>query len=63
MNRTVKPNKSKSIAMRFLWLVDRVQQNQFLIFWAPVNVNLADYFSKTSSLPPYEGQTNIFIHT
>ncbi len=46
MNRTVKPKRSKSMDMRFWWLVDRVEQNQFRIFWAPGNVNLADYFSK-----------------
>ena len=46
MNRTVKPKRSKSMDMRFWWLVDRVEQNQFRIFWAPGSVNLADYFSK-----------------
>ena len=39
--------------MIFWWLVDRVKQNQFIIFWAPLNVKLADYFSKTSILPPF----------
>jgi hypothetical protein len=46
MNRTVKPKRSKSMDMRFWWLVDRVEQNQFQIFWAPGKVNLANYFSK-----------------
>ena len=35
--------------MRFWWLVDIFQQNQFRIFWEPRNVNLADYFSKKRS--------------
>ena len=46
MNRTVKPKKPKSMYMRFWWLVDILQQNQFIIFWAPGNVNLVDYLSK-----------------
>jgi hypothetical protein len=46
MNRTVKPKRSKSMDMRFWWLADRVEQNQFRIFWAPGSVNLADYFTK-----------------
>jgi hypothetical protein len=32
--------------MQFWWLADRVEQNQFRIFWAPGSVNLAIYFSK-----------------
>ena len=31
--------------MIFWWLVDKVKQNQFRIFWAPLNVNLACYLS------------------
>ena len=44
INRTVKPNKYKSMDIRFWWLLDRLQQNQLRIFWAPGNVNLEDYF-------------------
>jgi hypothetical protein len=46
MNQTVKPKRSKSMDMQFWWLADRVEQNQFRIFWAPGSVNLADSFSK-----------------
>ena len=46
MNHTVKPKRSKSMDMRFWWLADRVEQNQFRIHWAPGSVNLADYFTK-----------------
>ena len=46
MNKTVKQKKSKSMDMRFWWLVDRVEQGQFRIFWAPGKLNLADYHTK-----------------
>ena len=32
--------------MRFYWIKDRVQQKQFIIYWAPGAENLADYFTK-----------------
>ena len=32
--------------MRFYWLKDRQEQQQFDIYWAPGQVNLADYFTK-----------------
>jgi hypothetical protein len=32
--------------MRFWWLVDRTEQGQFRIFWAPGKLNLADYYTK-----------------
>jgi hypothetical protein len=46
MNKTVKQKKSKSMDMRFWWLVDRTEQGQFRIFWAPGILNLADYYTK-----------------
>jgi hypothetical protein len=46
MNKTVKQKQSKSMDMRFYWLQDRVEQGQFRIFWAPGNINLAEYQSK-----------------
>jgi hypothetical protein len=32
--------------MQFEWLLDRVQQGQFWIYWKPGKTNLADYFTK-----------------
>ena len=32
--------------MRFYWLVYRVSQKMFKVYWAPGNINLADYYSK-----------------
>jgi hypothetical protein len=39
MNKTVKQ-------MRFYWVQDRVEQKQLKVFWAPGEINLADYQSK-----------------
>ena len=61
-NRTVKPKKSKSMDMGFWWLVDRVQQNQSRIFWAPVNVNLSDYFSKKKRAFHYMKVRPIYLY-
>ena len=43
---SIKQKRSKAMDMRFHWVQDRVKQNQFLVYWAPGNTNLADYFSK-----------------
>ena len=43
---SIKQRRSKAMDMRFHWVQDRVKQNQFLIYWAPGNTNLAGYFSK-----------------
>ena len=32
--------------MRFFWIIDRVKQGQFKIYWRPGKLNLADYFTK-----------------
>ena len=62
MNRTVKANRSKSMDMRFWWLVDRVEQGQFRIFWAPGKVNLADYFSKKHPASHHKKVRPIYLH-
>ena len=49
LNRTMKPKQSKIMDKHFWWLVDRVEQGQFRIFWAPGAVNLAGYFTKLFS--------------
>jgi hypothetical protein len=35
VNRTIKQQKSRAMDMRFYWIRDRTDQNQFHIFWAP----------------------------
>ena len=43
---TVKQKRSKAIDMRFYWIRDRVNQNQYQLFWRPGLINMGDYHSK-----------------
>ena len=44
-NGTIKQKKIKAIDMRFYWIQDCTQQDQFLIYWKPGSTNLGDYFT------------------
>ena len=46
INARIRPKRTKSMDMRFEWLLDREQQGQFKIYWRPGKTNLADYFTK-----------------
>ncbi len=46
INSRVCPKHTKLMDMRFKWLLDRVQQGQFLIYWKPGKTNFADYFTR-----------------
>ena len=46
VNGTVKQKHSKTIDVRFYWLKDRISQQQFVVYWAPGNHNLGDYYTK-----------------
>ena len=49
--------------MRFYWVRDRVNQNQFVIYWIPGANNVGDYLSKHHS--PAHHQTmhpNVFVN-
>lgn len=51
-NDTLTAKKSKSIAMRYHWIRDRVRLGEFLIQWKPGSENRADFFTK--HLPVHE---------
>ena len=42
-NGTIKQRRSKAIDMRFCWLKDRVEQDQFKVCWDAGSNNIADY--------------------
>ena len=46
LTKTLIPKRSKSIDMRFFWLRDRNNQDQFNIYWNKGSENIADYFTK-----------------
>ena len=45
-NKTLKAKRSKSWNMRYFWLLDRITQKQFLVYWDKGLNNFADYFTK-----------------
>ena len=49
LNKTIKQKRTKAIDMRFYWVIDRIKQNHFCIFWKPGSENLVDYFTKHHS--------------
>ena len=46
VNKTLKFKRSKSWDMRYFWLLDRVTQQQFYIYWDKGSNNHGDYFTK-----------------
>jgi hypothetical protein len=48
-NETVKQRRPRAINMRFYWIRNQIKQGQFIVYWAPGNDNLSDYFTKHHS--------------
>ena len=46
---TMKKKRRKAIGMIFYWVRDRVNQNQFMIYWRLDSQNIVDYVSKHNS--------------
>ena len=49
VNKTIKPKKYKSMDMQFHWVVDRVGQCHFIIYWQPGERNKGGYHTKRDS--------------
>jgi hypothetical protein len=49
INNTVQQKRSKAMDMRFYWVKDRAEQDQFNVSWAPGDTNMGDYFTKHHS--------------
>ena len=62
-NDTVTQRRSRAIDMRFYWIRDRVQQNQFHVYWAPAHLNLADYFTKHHTPSHHRRMRKYFVYT
>ena len=52
---------SKAIDMRFYWVRDRVNQNQFMIYWRPGANHVGDYVSKHHSPAHHQSMRPIFL--
>jgi hypothetical protein len=61
INSRVRPKRTKSMDMRFEWLLDREQQGQFKIYWRPGKTNLADYFTKHHPPAHHRNVREIFL--
>ena len=62
-NDTVTQQHCRAIDMRFYWVRNCIDQNQFHVYWAPAHLNLADYFT-THHTPSHQHRTRkYFVHT
>ena len=62
MNRTIKRKRSKAFDMRHWWLVDRCDQGQFKVYWAPGKISLADYFTKRHPASHHAALRPIYLY-
>jgi hypothetical protein len=61
-NSTITQKRIKAMDMRFYWIIDRVKQGQFDVFWGPGYQHLADYFTKHHSPAHHKIMREIYIH-
>ena len=62
-NDNIRQQRSRAIDMRFYWVRDRVEQEQFTVFWAPGATNLADYFTKHHAPIHHRTMRPTYLHT
>ena len=48
--------------MRFYWVQDQVDQNQFIIYWRKGEENLADYFTKHHPPSHHRVMRSTYLH-
>jgi hypothetical protein len=61
-NDSVKQKRSKAMDMRFYWIRDRIQRNQFHVFWKRGSTNLADYPSKHHPVSKHRAMRPLYLH-
>jgi hypothetical protein len=59
---TVKQKRSKAMDMRFYWVRDRVQQEQFHVYWVKGSLNKADYFTKHHPAKHHREVRSTYLH-
>jgi hypothetical protein len=62
INNTVQQKRSKAMDMRFYWVKDRVEQDQFNVGWAPDDNNMRDYFTKHHSPAHHQCMRPYYLH-
>ena len=58
----IKQKHTKAMDMRFYWLVNRVKQGHFEIYWEPGKNNLADYPTKHHSPAHHKRVRSIYLY-
>jgi hypothetical protein len=61
-NETIKQKRSKAMDMRYHWMIDRVRQKQFDVYWRPGRENLADYHTKHHSAQHHKDMCHLILH-
>ena len=61
LKNEVSQKKSKAMDMRFYWLRDRAQQQQFHIHWKSGDKNLADYYTKHHSPSHHRKMRSVYL--
>ena len=62
VNSSIRQRKSKAMDMRFYWIQDQCNRNQFKIFWKPGHTNLADYFTKHHATSHHTHMRSVYLH-
>ena len=62
-NDTITQRRSRAIDMRFYWICDRINQQQYHVYWAPAHQNLADYFAKHHTPSHHRKMRKYFVYT
>jgi hypothetical protein len=62
VNETFKQQRSKAMDMRYHWLIDRVRQKQFDVYWRPGRENLAYYHTKHHSAQYHKDTCHLILH-
>ncbi len=58
---TMNAKRSKSMDMRFFWIIDRVEQGQFIVSHVPGIWNIADHFTKPLPKDKFDQFTQFLI--
>ncbi len=61
LNGTAKSKRSRSMDLRFFWIMDRISQLQFKLAWAPGVQNLADYLTKIHTVKDYLSRRATYV--
>ena len=62
LNKKVKLKRAKAFDMRFQWIIDRVEDGLFRIYWAPGVKKLADYFTKKNPESHHQKVRPIYLY-